>query len=295
MRIVAVGVEAGGDDAATSGSKRLDDRGDDLVDRRAGRSSPVARGGIGMLIVDPSPAPVTTSRHARRCPGRAATGATTRTARGRVVVEDVLRAVAVVRVVVDDRAHARPRRPAPRRRRRRCRRGRSPSARLRRGVVPGRAHGAERGRRLPGGAAPRPPAARRRPRAGGLPRLPGRPRCRGRGSRRPRPRRWTQLVEVDAGMHPLELVPGRGRGSRGTSASATGVAALRRAPRPAVPAAPGGRASPCAPDIGGAWRRGGPRVERYRHGSGPVQPSPERPRGGAPGRRSRRARAPVAG
>ena len=80
----------------------------------------------------------------------------------RVAVEDVLRAVAVVGVVVDDEhplapvgQRARPRRP-------RCSGGRSPS-RESGGVVAGRAHGAERRRRL----APRRGPRRRQPGAGG--------------------------------------------------------------------------------------------------------------------------------
>ena len=68
----------------------------------AGRyTSPVAPAGNGKLSVVPSPAPAPGLGRARRCRGTAGTRGSTRRPRG-VVVEDVLGAVAVVGVVVDD-------------------------------------------------------------------------------------------------------------------------------------------------------------------------------------------------
>ena len=158
-------------------------------------------------------------------------------------LEDVLGAVAVVRVPVDDRAPARPGRRARPRRPRRCSAGRSPSrARAPRG---GRAGGPRRNAASAVAArrARRSPRARRRPRR-------ARPRTSARrppvsASSWPPPARAQPLerVEVRGRVHPLELGPGRAAPASSVRPLAVDAdrARARRAPRRAGPAARGGR------------------------------------------------------
>ena len=76
----AVGVEAGRDEQPRRGEAGHE-RGEHVVDGRPGRRRRWRPAGSGKFTVVPRPVAVAASRCGRRCPGRAATRGTTRTAR----------------------------------------------------------------------------------------------------------------------------------------------------------------------------------------------------------------------